>query len=83
MIVLPEGSSISAEVHWSSLSDHCVLGHLPDQGPSPQSLGGSKFLQFKNDGGHCVLGDLQRCRKFLVPFPNSGASGSLVVRALD
>jgi hypothetical protein len=25
----------------------------------------------KNDGGHCVLGDLQCCRHFLVPFPRS------------
>ena len=64
-------------------SDHRVLGHLPDQGPSPpiaqfgwaassrKSLGGSKLLPFKNDGGHCVLGDLQCCRIFLVPFPRS------------
>ena len=62
-------------------SDHRVLGHLPDQGPSPpisqfsraassrKSLSGSKLLPFKNDGGHCVLGDLQCCRHFLVPFP--------------
>jgi hypothetical protein len=59
------------------------LGHLPDQGPSPpiaqfgwaassrKSLGGSKLLPFKNNGGHCVLGDLQCCRHFLVPFPGS------------
>ena len=59
------------------------LGHLPDQGPSPliaqfgwaassrKSLGGSKLLLFKNNGGHCVLGDLQCCRHFLVPFPGS------------
>ena len=64
-------------------SDHWVLGHLPDQGPSPpiaqfgraaisrKSLGGSKLLPFKNAGGHCVLGDLQCCRHFLVPFPRS------------
>jgi hypothetical protein len=32
---------------------------------------GSKRLPFKNDGGHCVLGDIQCCRKFLVPFPRS------------
>ena len=63
-------------------SDHRVLGHLPDQGPSPSivqfgratssriSLGGSKLLPFKN-GDHCVLGDLQCCRKFLVLFPRS------------
>ena len=64
------------------LSDHRVLGHLPDQGPSPpiaqfgwaarsrKSFGGSK-LPFKIDGGHCVLGDLQCCRHLLVPFPRS------------
>ena len=64
-------------------SDHRVVGHLPDQGPSPpiaqfgraassrKSLGGSKLLPFKNDGGHCVLGDLQCCRNVLVPFPRS------------
>ena len=58
------------------------LGHLPDQGPSPpiaqfdraassRSLGGSKLHPFKNDGGHCVLGDLQCSIHFLVPFPRS------------
>ena len=59
-------------------SDHRILGHLPDQGPSPwmlslassrKILDGSKLLPFKNDGGHCVLGDLQCSRNFLVPFP--------------
>ena len=51
-------------------SDHKVIGHLPDQGPSPliaqfgrvassrKSLAGSKLLAFKNDGDHCVFGDL-------------------------
>ena len=64
-------------------SDHRVLGHIPDQGPScliahfgraamsRKSLCGFKFLPFKNDGGHCVLGDLQGCRHFLLPFPRS------------
>jgi hypothetical protein len=64
-------------------SDNRVLGHLPEQGPSPliaqfgwagssrKSLGGSKLLPFKNDLGHCVLGDLQCCRNVLVPFPRS------------
>ena len=63
-------------------SDHPVLGHLPDQGPSPpiaqfdwasysKIIGGSKLLPFKNDGGHCVLGDLQCCRNVLVPFSRS------------
>ena len=60
-------------------SDHWVLGHLPDQGPSPliaqfgwavnsrKGFGGSKHLPFKNEG-HCVLGDLHWCRKVLVPY---------------
>ena len=50
----------------------CQSG-LPDEGPSPpitqfdraassrKSLGGSKLLPFKNDGGHCVIGELQSC----------------------
>ena len=66
------------EALWSS-----VLGYFPDQGPylpivqfaraasSRKKLGGSKLLPFKNDGGHCVSGDLQCCRTFLVPFPRS------------
>ena len=70
--------SISTEELLSSVSDHRVLGHLPDQGPSSpiaqfgrpassrKSLGGSKLLPFKNDGCHCVLGDLQWCRNILV-----------------
>ena len=65
-------------------SDHRVLGHLPDQGPSlPIAQFGcaassrktktlpSKLLPFKNDGGDCVLRDLLCCRHFLVPFPRS------------
>ena len=50
------------------------LDHLPDQGPSPliaqfgqaaspgKNIFGSKTIPFKNDGGHCVLGDPQYCR---------------------
>ena len=50
-------------------SDHRVLGHLPDQGPSPlvaqfgrvasygKSLGGSKLLPFKNDGALLYYAD--------------------------
>ena len=64
-------------------SDHRVIGHLPDQGPSPlnaqfgwaagsrKSIGGSKLLPFKNDRGHCVLRELRRCRQLLAPFPRS------------
>ena len=71
MVVLLEGSPISTKELWSSVSDHRVLGHLPDQGPSPpiaqfgrvassrKSLGGSKLLPFQNDGGHGVLVDLK------------------------
>ena len=63
--------------------NYWVLGYLLDQGPSPmiiqyswaassrKSHGGSRHLPFKNDGGHCILGDLQCCRIFLVPFPRS------------
>ena len=73
MVVLLEGSPISTEELWS---DHQILGHLPDRGPSlpiaqfgwaassRKSLGGSKLLSLKNDGGHCVLGDLQCCISF-------------------
>jgi hypothetical protein len=38
---------------------------------SRKSLGGFKLLPFKNVGVHCVLGDLQCCLDFLVPFPRS------------
>ena len=53
-----------------------VLSHLPDQGPCPpiaqsgrtassrKSLDGSKLLPFKNDGGHCVLEDLNAIDMF-------------------
>ena len=57
MVVLQEGSTpISTEDLCRSVSDHWVLGHLPDLGPSPliaqfgqaasswKSLGGSKLL---------------------------------------
>ena len=58
MVVLLEGSPISTEELWSSVSDHWVLGHVPDKGP------------FKN-GGHVVLRDLQCCRNVSVPFSRS------------
>ena len=73
--------------------DHRVLGHLPEQDPSSliaqfdrvsssrNSLGGSKLLPFKHDGGPCVLGDHQCCRMFLVTFPRSVSRHNLV-RAL-
>ena len=84
MVVLLEGSPISSEELYQI--DHKVLGHLPDQGPSPpiaqfgrasssrKSLGGSKLLRIieaKIDQIQIVLGDLQCCRHFLEPFPRS------------
>ena len=64
IVVLLEGSPISRGTLELCQSDHRVLGHLPDQGPSPliaqfgqetssgKSLDGSKRFLFKNDGGH-------------------------------
>ena len=81
--VFIEGSPISTEELWSSVCDHWVLGHLHDHGPSPpiaqfglaassrKSLGGSILPPFKNDGGHCILEDVQCCRNVLAPFPRS------------
>ena len=68
MVVLLEVYPISTEEPYQS--DHRVLGHLPDQGPSPpiaqfglaassrKILGGSK-RPFKNYGGDCVPGNFQ------------------------
>ena len=75
-------------------SDHQVLSHLPDQGPSPpiaqfgrvassrKSLGGSKPFPFKNDGGYCVLGDLQCCRKCFGTLLQICASAKFCLGAL-
>ena len=38
---------------------------------SRKSLDGSKHHPITNDGGHCVLGDLQCCKNVLAPFPRS------------
>ena len=77
MVVLMEGRHISTEELSSSV--RVTIGFLA-QGPSHpiaqfgwaassrKSLGGSKLIPFKNDGGNCVLGDLQCGRHFLVPF---------------
>uniref|UniRef100_A0A4W5P221 DNA (cytosine-5-)-methyltransferase n=1 Tax=Hucho hucho TaxID=62062 RepID=A0A4W5P221_9TELE len=48
-----------------------TIGFLAGRPAPRKSLGGSKLLPFKNDGGHCVLGDLQCCRNVLVLFPRS------------
>ena len=72
MVVLLEGSPISIDELWSSV--RVTIGFLVTsltKEPSPpiaqfgrtansrKSLGASKLLTFKNDGGHCVLGELQ------------------------
>ena len=61
-------TTISTEELWSSVRVTFQFGRAAS---SRKSLGGSKLLPFKNDGGHCVLGDLQCCWQFLVPFPRS------------
>ena len=75
MVILLEGSPISTEELWSTVSDHWVLGHLPYQGPSPRisqlgraassrkSLDSYKLPPVRNDGGHCSWGPsmLQKC----------------------
>ena len=75
MVVLLEGSPISTDKLWSSV--RVTIGFLVTSltkallprllSLAGKSLGGSKAFPFKN-GGHCVLGDLQCCRHFLVPF---------------
>ena len=67
-------TTISTEELWSSVRvaigflltslTKALLPKLAQFGrvaSSRKSLGGSKLLPFKNDGGHCVLGDLQPC----------------------
>ena len=75
-------------------SDHRDLRHLPDQGSSPpiaqfgwaassrKSLGGSKLLPFKNDGGYCGPVDLQRCRHVFSTLPQISASTQSCLGAL-
>ncbi|KAK6321545.1 hypothetical protein J4Q44_G00085210 [Coregonus suidteri] len=83
MVVLLEGSPISTEELWSSVRvtirllvtslTKALLPRLHSLA-GRSALGrvfGSKLLPFRNDGGNCVLGDLQCCRNVLVPFPRS------------
>ena len=77
MVVLLEGPPISTEELWSSVRvtigffvTSLNMALLPGW-LSLGSLGGSKHLPFKNDGGHCVLGDLQCFRHVQVLFPRS------------
>jgi hypothetical protein len=47
-----------------------------------KSIGGSKLLTFKNDGGHRFLGDLQCCKNVLLPFPRPMPQIQSCLRAL-
>ena len=82
MVVLLEGSPFSTEDHWSSVRvtirflvtslTKALLPRLHSLAARP-SLGVlvvPKLLRFKNDGGHCVLGDLQCCTHFWYPSPD-------------
>ena len=69
MVVLLEGSPFSTLKLWSSV--RVTIAQFGRAASSRKSLGGSKRFPIKSDGGHCVLGDLQCCRHFLVPFPRS------------
>ena len=47
------------------------IAHFGRVASSRKSPGGTKRLLLKNDGGHCVLGDLQCCRHFFwYPSPD-------------
>ena len=71
-VVLLEGSPIFTEELWSSVRvtigfsvtslTKALLAQFGRVASSRKSLGGSKLLTFKNDGGPCILGDLQCCR---------------------
>ena len=83
MVVLLEGSPISTEELWSSV--RVTIGFLVTSltkallprllfgraASSRKNIGGYERLPFKNDGGHCVLGDLQCCNNVSVPFTRS------------
>ena len=66
MVVLLESSHISIEELWSSSPPIAQFGWATS---CRKSFGCSKHIPFNNDGGHCVLGDLQCCRHFLYHSP--------------
>jgi hypothetical protein len=75
MVVLLEVSPISTEELWSSFRvtigfslTKALLPQLLSLASSRKSLGGSKLLPFKNNGGHCVLG-LSMLQTFFVTLP--------------
>ena len=96
MVYLLEGSPISTEELWRSvrvaigfLVTSLTKAHLPLiavqfgwAASSRMSLAGSKRLPFKNDGGHCVIGNLQCCRHFFGTLPQICASTQSCLGAL-
>ena len=91
MDVLLEGSPISTEELYSSVSDHWVLGHLPDQGPSPliaqfgqlkeESWWQQKIFSLKMMDSTVFLGTFNAAEMFWYPSPdlclNTILSGAL------
>ena len=73
MVVILEGSPISTEELWSAV--RVTIGFMVTSLtkallPRLLSLGGFKLLPFKNNGGHCVLGDLHAEEMFWYPSPD-------------
>jgi hypothetical protein len=67
IVFLLEGFPISTEELWSSV--RVTIGYLVTS--LPKALGRVLVVtNFRNDGGHCVLGDLQCCRIFLYLSPD-------------
>jgi hypothetical protein len=84
MVVLLKASPISTEEHWSSVRvtigflftslSKALLYRLLSLDGRPaleRVLVVPNFFHLRMMEGHCVLGDLQCCRHFLVPFPRS------------
>ena len=91
MVVLLEGCPISTEELWSSV--RVTIGFLVTSltkallpqiaqfclaASSKKSLGGSKLLPFKNDGGHCILGEF-----FWYPSPDLCLDTILSLSSMD
>jgi hypothetical protein len=75
MVVLLEGYPISTEELWSSVSDHQVLGHLPDQGSAGQPALGRvlvipNFLHLRMMEATVSLGTFNAAEMFWYPSPD-------------
>jgi hypothetical protein len=93
MVFLLEGSPISTEELWSSVrvtiryfvtsltKALLPIAQFGQADSSRKSLGGSKPLPFKNDGGHCSWG-LSMQQKCFGTLPQICASTQSYLRAL-